>query len=68
MRRHTLDLLPAEENFPLPGLQEPEDRPEQRRFPCPVRPDDAGNRPRLDAQPDTVEDIDPLHIPGNYAI
>ena len=49
MGRGTLHLPPVKDDAPLSRMQEAEDRLEQRGLPGAVGPDNAGDRPRLNA-------------------
>src|SRR5262249_61141586 len=50
------------------GVEETEDRLEERRLSRAIGPDDAGDRAALDAEPDPVEDVDPFHVPRNDSV
>ena len=68
MRREPLNLTPVKDNAPLAGMQEPEDGLEQRGLPGAIGPNNAGDRPRLNAQPEAIEDVDPGDVAGDDPI
>src|SRR5262245_66146967 len=49
-------------------MEEAEDRLEEGRLSRAVGPDDAGDRAALDAEPNLVEDVDALHVPGDDSV
>src|SRR5262249_38762871 len=58
MGRETLNVTPAKANAALAWMQEPEDCLQQGRFPGAIWPNNACDRPWLDAQLETIEDVD----------
>src|SRR5262249_7932151 len=63
VRGERVDIATVEPDAATMGMEEAEDRSEQRGLAGTVRPDDAGDRAPLDADADAGEDVDSLDVP-----
>src|SRR5499425_713417 len=62
------DGAAVEADGTAPGVQEAEDRLEERRLPRPVGPDDPGDGARLHFEGDVAEDVDALDVACRHVL
>src|SRR5215467_1418755 len=66
--RERVDRAAVEADEAAPRMEKAEDRLEERRLPCPVWPDHAGDGARLHLERDVAQDVDAVGVAGRHVL